>query len=121
MRSPDFERTVIETLNQHGLLLVALLKQADNQRVLTDITNERLEQVITLLTPEEAEPRSGPTLVEVVQDLVAKIERQNVLVKDLADTTVQSFTALPQALAEAILEAEADAAARDASAAEPPA
>lgn len=107
MRTSDFERRVTETLEQHGLLLVAILKAMHDQKAQTNTTNERLERVIELLTPEEGEKASGPSLAEALLELASKIDRQNALVKDLADTTVQSLSELPQALAEAILEAEA--------------
>lgn len=110
MRTPDFERRVTETLEQHGLLLVAILKAMHDQKAQADTTNERLEQIVTLLTPEEGEKASGPSLAEALLELAAKVDRQNALTKDLAETTVQSLSELPQALAEAILEAEADAA-----------
>ena len=110
MRTPEFERRVTETLDQHGLLLVAILKAMHDQKAQSDTTNERLERVIELLTPEEGKKASGPSLAEALLELAAKIDRQNTLVKDLADTTVRSLSELPQALAEAIVEAEADAA-----------
>ena len=110
MRTPDFERRVTETLEQHGLLLVAISKALSNQKATSDITNERLERLVELLTPEEGEKASGPSLAEALMELAAKVDRGNALVKDLAETTVQSLSELPQALAEAILEAEADAA-----------
>lgn len=110
MRTPDFERRVTETLEQHGLLLVAITKVLHDQKAQTAITNERLERVVELLTPEEGEKASGPGLAEVLLELAAKIDRQNALVKDLAELMVQGLTELPQAVAEAILEAEADAA-----------
>ncbi len=111
MRTPDFERRVTETLEQHGILLVAIAKVLHDQEVQATITNERLERIIELLTLEEGEQRSGPSLAEVLLELAAKIDRQNALVKDLAETTVQGLTELPQALVEAILDAEADVAA----------
>ena len=42
MRTPDFERRVTETLEQHGLLLVAILKAMHDQKAQSDTTNERL-------------------------------------------------------------------------------
>ena len=120
MRTPDFERRVTDTLEQHGILLVAISKALHDQGVQATITNERLERIVELLTPEEGEQQSGPSLAEVLMELAAKIDRQNALVKDLAETTVQGLTELPQALAEAILDAEADVAAgRGAGAVEP--
>ena len=110
MRTLDFERRVTETLEQHGLLLVAIAKALSNQQAMSEITNKRLERIVELLTPEEGEKSSGPSLAEALMELAAKVDRQNALTKDLAETTVQSLSELPQALAEAILEAEADAA-----------
>ena len=110
MRTPEFERRVTETLEQHGLLLVAILKAMHDQKAQSATTNERLERLVELLTPEEGEKASGPSLAEALLELAAKVDRQNALTKDLAETTVQSLSKLPQALAEAILEAEADAA-----------
>ena len=109
MRTPDFERRMTETLEQHGILLVAISKALHDQGTQAAITNERLERIVELLTSEEGEQRSGPSLAEVLMELAAKIDRQNALVKDLAETTVQGLTELPQALAEAILDAEAAA------------
>lgn len=120
MRTPDFERRVTETLEQHGLLLVAITKVLHDQKAQTAITNERLERIVELLTPEEGETASGPSLAEVLLELAAKVDRGNALAKDLAEMMVQGLTELPQALAEAILEAEADAASsRGAGAGEP--
>lgn len=110
MRTPDFERRVTETLEQHGLLLVAITKVLHDQKAQTATTNERLERIVELLTPEEGERASGPSLAEALLELAAKVGRGNALTKDLAEMMVQGLTELPQAVAEAILEAEADAA-----------
>ena len=55
MRTPEFERRVAETLEQHGLLLVAIAKALGDQQTQMQTTNERLERLVELLTPEESE------------------------------------------------------------------
>lgn len=77
MRTPDFERRVTETLEQYGLLLVTISKTLSNQQAQMQTTNKRLERIVQLLTPEEAEKPSGPSLAEALLELAAKIDRQS--------------------------------------------
>lgn len=97
MANPNFETAVFSTLVEHGQLLAAIGQAAGAQQEQLSIANQRLEQVIELLTPEE-EQRSGPTLAEVMVDLAQRITQQTALLRDMVDL----ITRMPVEVAKAV-------------------
>ncbi len=89
MNNDAFQARMLETLEAQGHLLVSLVQAVSAQQPQIEMANARLEEIVELLAPEE-QPKTGPSLAEILADLANRIERQTVLIRDLTNVVVQA-------------------------------
>lgn len=85
-------------------IMQTLRHQTDQLRIF----GELLRQVVQLLTPED-KPREGPSLAEMIAELVRQLQVTNETLKDVADTTARSMVEIPVAVAALFKEANPSA------------
>lgn len=96
-QSTEFEEFVRKALDDQKTMLEAMVRALSGQQSQIEITNERLEELTTLLTPEE-KGASGPSLGESLAALATQIAKQSTLLKDVAETFVKAIDGLPAAV-----------------------
>jgi len=69
------------------------------------LLSEQQDTIIGLLTPKEKPKKDGPSLDELLAGIIARLDTQNVLFKDVSDVVSQAVTVLPLSVVEAIADA----------------
>ena len=69
------------------------------------ILSEQQATIIELLTPKEKPKKDGPSLDELLAGMIARLDTQNVLLKDVSGVVSQAVTVLPLSVVEAIADA----------------
>ena len=89
MNNEAFQERVLQTLEAQGHLLVSLVQAVRDQQPQIEMANDRLEEVVEFLTPEE-QPKTGPSLAETLMEMANRIERQTAVIRDLTKVVVQA-------------------------------
>ena len=69
------------------------------------LLSEQQATIIGLLTPKEKPKKDGPGLDELLEAMIARLDAQNALLKDVSGVVSQAVTVLPLSVVQAIADA----------------